>query len=84
MFDIDEALCWGFPCTDGNPKITIFATMFSNEEADIWSKRGLSSSYQGVMAHFSHKDHGRHCVVLVLAVRQLHLAHCRIYQGGGR
>ena len=30
--------------------------------ADIWIKRGLSSSYLGVTAHrFSYKDKNRHC-----------------------
>ena len=33
--------------------------------ADIWSKKGLSSSYIGITAHFySKKDHRRHCVTL--------------------
>ena len=37
---------------------------------DIWSKRGLTSSYLGITAHFfSSRDHRRHCVTL--AVRRL-------------
>ena len=35
--------------------------------ADIWSKKGLTSSYLGVTAHFfSFKDHRRHCVTLAV------------------
>jgi hypothetical protein len=35
--------------------------------ADIWPKRGLTSSYLGVTAHFfSTSDHRRHCVTLVV------------------
>ena len=35
--------------------------------ADIWSKKGMSSSYLGVTGHFfSRKDHRRHCVTLVV------------------
>ena len=28
--------------------------------ADIWSKKGLTSSYMGITAHFSPKDHYHH------------------------
>ena len=35
--------------------------------ADIWSKKGLTSSYLGITAHFfSRKDHCRHCVTLAV------------------
>ena len=38
--------------------------------ADIWTKKGMSSSYLGVMAHFfSLKDHLRHRVTV--AVRRM-------------
>lgn len=38
--------------------------------ADIWSKKGMTSSYLGVMAHFfSCHDHRKHCATL--AVRKL-------------
>lgn len=41
---------------------------------DIWSKKGLSSSYLGITAHFfSRKDHRRHC--MTLAVRRLPSPH---------
>ena len=34
---------------------------------DIWSKRGMSSSYLGITAHFySNKDHRRHSVTLAM------------------
>jgi len=42
--------------------------------ADIWSKRGITSSYLGVTAHFyCSKDHRRHNVTL--AVRRMPLNH---------
>ena len=42
--------------------------------ADIWSKKGLTSSYLGVTCHFfSRRDHRRHCVTL--AVRRMHSPH---------
>ena len=42
--------------------------------ADIWTKKGMSSSYLGVTAHFfSPKDHLRHCVTL--AVRRMPSPH---------
>ena len=42
--------------------------------ADIWSKKGMSTSYLGVTAHFfSQKDHLRHCVTL--AVRRMPSPH---------
>ena len=38
--------------------------------ADIWSKKGMTSSYLGVTAHFfSFHDHRKHCATL--AVRRL-------------
>ena len=41
---------------------------------DIWSKKGLASSYLGITAHFfSRKDHRRHC--MTLAVRRLPSPH---------
>ena len=41
---------------------------------DVWSKKGLTSSYLGIMAHFfSRNDHRRH--VVTLAVRRLHTSH---------
>jgi len=42
--------------------------------ADIWSKRGMMTSYLGVMAHFyCSKDHRRHNVTL--AVHRMRLNH---------
>ena len=42
--------------------------------ADIWSKKGLSSSYLGVTAHFfSKKDHKRH--IVTLCVRRMPSPH---------
>ena len=42
--------------------------------ADIWTKRGMSSSYLGITCHFySRKDHRRHCVTL--AVRRMPSPH---------
>ena len=42
--------------------------------ADIWTKRGMSSSYLGITSHFySKKDHRRHSVTL--AVRRLPSPH---------
>ena len=42
--------------------------------ADIWSKRGMSSSYLGITCHFySRRDHRRHCVTL--AVRRMPSPH---------
>ena len=39
--------------------------------ADIWTKRGLSSSYLGVTAHwFSYKDKNRHCATLAVELMQ--------------
>ena len=36
---------------------------------DIWTKRGMTSSYLGVTAHFfSRHDHRRHCVTLAVRV----------------
>ena len=34
--------------------------------ADIWSKKGLTSSYLGITAPFSCSDHRRHCVTLAV------------------
>ena len=46
--------------------------------ADVWSKKGLTSSYLGITAHFfSRKDHRRHCVTL--AVRRMVSAHTGAY-----
>ena len=42
--------------------------------ADVWSEKGLSSSYLGITGHFfSRKDHHRHCVTL--AVHQMPPSH---------
>ena len=42
--------------------------------ADIWSKKGLSSSYLGIPAHFfSRKDNRRHCATL--AVHRMESSH---------
>lgn len=44
---------------------------------DIWSKKGLSSSYLGITAHFfSRSDHRRHTVTL--AVRRLTCSHTAV------
>ena len=53
--------------------------------ADIWSKKGMTSSYLGITgAFFSQKDNHRHCVV-TLAVRQMPPSHrvisiCYVFQ----
>ena len=41
--------------------------------ADIWSKKGMSSSYLGITGHFySQKDHLRHCVTLAVRMPSPH------------
>ena len=46
--------------------------------ADIWSKKGLSSSYLGITAHFfSRKDNRRHCATF--AVRRMESSHTGVY-----
>ena len=46
--------------------------------ADIWSKRGLTSSYLGVTAHFfSRKDHRKH--VVTLCVKRMPSPHTAVH-----
>ena len=46
--------------------------------ADVWSKKGLTSSHLGITAHFfSRKDHRRHCATF--AVRRMASAHTGAY-----